>query len=190
MENPNCRSLRSPRGPGPVAPAGGGEAAPSSQPSRSTGTETQHSSPARLLLPGRDQTLPFPTPSPTIRAAPLFVTDSLSHSDLLPTCMGTFLLRNVQDHAHPCWLKSPLCSFLLLVSFVHPEVTWPVLRWLTHAQGFAHSLSTSELHFQSLPFPPTRLLLQPHRSAVIHGRGGKKERQGHFDYGVDLLESF
>lgn len=73
MENPNCRSLRSPLRPGPVALAGGGEAAPSSQPSWSTGTGAQNSSPARLLLPGREQALPFPTPSPTIRAVPLFV---------------------------------------------------------------------------------------------------------------------
>lgn len=72
MENPDSGSLCSPRGPGPVAPAGGGEAAPSSQPRASTGTGTQHSSPARPLPPGRDETLPFPIPSPAIRIAPLF----------------------------------------------------------------------------------------------------------------------
>lgn len=102
VENPSCRSLLSPRRPGPVALSGGGEAAPSSQPSRSTGTETQHSSPARLLPPGRDQTLPFPTPSPTIILSLWIATASLSHSDLLPTCMGTFLLRDVHDPAGMC----------------------------------------------------------------------------------------
>lgn len=54
---------------------------------------TQHSSPARLLPPGRGETLPIPTPSPTTGISPLFA-GLLPHSDLLPTQMGTFLLRN------------------------------------------------------------------------------------------------
>lgn len=97
MENPDSESLCSPHGPGPVALAGEEEAAPSPQPRPSAGMGTQHSSPARLLPPGRDETLPFPTPSPTIRIAPLLAdlsAGSLSHLDLLPICTSTLLLRN------------------------------------------------------------------------------------------------
>lgn len=85
MENPDSESLLSPRGLGPVALAEGGETAPSSQPRASTGMGMQHSSPARLLPPGRDETLPFPTPSPALGIAPFFADSCRLTLPLVPS---------------------------------------------------------------------------------------------------------
>lgn len=123
MENPDGKSLCSPRGPGPVALARGGEAAPSSQPRPSAGTGMQHSSPARLLPRGRDETLPFPTASPTIGIAPLFADSCrlafpLGSSSYLCTQKRSRLLRACD---HPCpenCLPIACCKASLARSFL------------------------------------------------------------------------